>query len=274
MSSATSRRKLVSWNASPSAIACGSASLRAHAGRGAEHRQHLQPDDRRRAPHVPVQRRQVRIAVDVEVAGHRGEEVDEVLDGDLVAAVGVHQGQPHRVVGPAALQLGQHRPRPVGEVAGRVGAGQVDEVVGGAGGGVERVHRRPPVGGEQPGGQVVALAEPGVDGRAVPVGGGQLLLPSGDAVIVIRSAASRRHHHRHATPGCTDEPARTTFSGPAAGSRAGTGRSGRRCGPGRTGCRPPCPARPSRAAWPSPRPRSRRSARPAARLQGASTSSR
>jgi hypothetical protein len=75
-------------------------------GRGAEHRQDLEPDDRRRTPHVPVQRRHVGVAVDVEVAGHRGEEVDQVLDGDVVAAVGVDQCQPDGVVGPAALQLG------------------------------------------------------------------------------------------------------------------------------------------------------------------------
>src|SRR3712207_8420821 len=45
----------------------------------------------------------------------------------------------------------------------RVGAGVVDKVVRGAGGGVERVDRRAPVRGEQPGGQVVALAVLGVD---------------------------------------------------------------------------------------------------------------
>src|SRR3712207_5647919 len=61
----------------------------------------------------------------------------------------------------------------------RVGAGVVDKVVRGAGGGVERVDRRAPVRGEQPGGQVVALAVLGVDRRTVPVVGveeGLLLL--------------------------------------------------------------------------------------------------
>jgi lycopene cyclase domain-containing protein len=71
--------------------------LARHAGGGAQDRQHLQPDDRRRAPHVPVEGGEVGVGVDVEVAGHRGEEVDEVLDGDVVPAVGVHQRQADRV---------------------------------------------------------------------------------------------------------------------------------------------------------------------------------
>ena len=52
-SSATSRRKLVIWNASPSSLA-GPRDVRDTASsRGAaEDRQHLQPDGRRRAPHV------------------------------------------------------------------------------------------------------------------------------------------------------------------------------------------------------------------------------
>ena len=149
-----------------------------------------------------------------------------MLDGDVVAAVGVHEGQPHRVVGPAGVQVGQHGPRPVGEVAGRVGAGQVDEVVGGAGGGVERVHRRAAVGGKQPGGQVVALAVPRGDGGAVrgrrrrswscARGDGGHRAATGP---VMRSAASRPLISTIGTPtpGCTEDPARTTFSGPRRG---------------------------------------------------------
>ncbi len=125
----------------------------------------------------------------------------------------------------------------------------------------------------------------GVDRRAVPVRGVEeclllervlrrrrALLQRGHGVPVIRSAASRPLISTIGTPTpgwTTTRRARRSPDRSGAAWRAGTGRSGRMCAPGRTGCPRPCPARPSPAAWPAPRPRSASvTPGPAARLQG------
>ena len=69
-----------------------------------------------------------------------------MLDREVARREGVDQRQPDRVVGPARRRRSSTAADQA-EVAGRVGAGQVDEIVGRAGGGVEGVHGRTAVGG-------------------------------------------------------------------------------------------------------------------------------
>ena len=153
-----------------------------------------------------------------------------MLDRDVVAAVGVHQRQPDRVVGPAG-RPGRRAPRADhrrGRRPGRRRAGRP---------GRRRCGRRRRGRAPRDGGRRSAAGwRGGSSGRArrrsrrsagtrrraalVPVGHGRH--------PVIRSAASRPLISTIGTPtpGCTDEPARTTFSGPRRGSVDGPERAG------------------------------------------------
>ena len=127
--------------------------------------------------------------------------------------------------------------------------GQVDDVVGQPAQRVDRVHvlalrpgqqhRAPEVGGAVPPGQPRTLA--GSPRRSI---GSRLdRAPAGTPRPAPRPACPRSAPSAR-RPRARCRSRRRTARAPAAPRwRAGTGRSGRRCGPARTGSRPPCPAR-------------------------------
>ena len=97
---------------------------------------------------------------------------------DAVHACGVGQCPDHRLDAVAVAQPGLQPLLQGGEGTaafrgGRVAVEVVDDVVGPAGEAVQGVHGGAPRDGEQPGGEEVGLAVPGVEATALRVGGAQ-----------------------------------------------------------------------------------------------------
>ena len=126
----------------------------------AEHGQQLQPDHLGRAVHVAVQRGPVGIVGDGQVHPHRGQEVVEQFPLDAVRArrctTAVSTGS-SPLASPSTQPREQRSGQPLqpvcafGGVDARVEV--VEDVVGAAGEPVERVHRGPLCGRQQPGRQ-------------------------------------------------------------------------------------------------------------------------
>ena len=235
----------MSWNATPSAAAAGSASG-ARPDR-AEHGQHLQPDHRGRPVHVDAEVVEGLVAGHDEVHGHRVHEVLEVAMGDAVAVDGVGEGRDHGLLGEqrrAALGVAgarERHPHPRADLleaghhlVGTRGARGVHHVVGHAREAVQRVDGGPLGGGEQPRREEVGAPVGGVEGPAAGVGLAQRGRGDPGRVELARRGLRRRHRRRHAasptmrcaaslpdtttvgtpTPGVVPHPASTTFSTP------------------------------------------------------------
>ena len=156
-----------------------------------------------------------------------------MLDRDVVAAVGVDQRQPDRVVGPARVEVGEHAPAtsrarsPAGSAPGR---STRSSAVRAAAYSACTAGRRSA--GQQPGGQVVALAVPGGDRGAVPVGGLELR-PAGRVDRrghrpgdPLGGEPAADQHHRHADPGLHRRPGEHDVLRSAPGQRGRPERAG------------------------------------------------
>ena len=208
----------MSWNATPSAAACGSAV--GPRTDGAQHRQHLQPDHRGRAVHVDAELGERRVVGDVGVHPHRGQEVGEVPGVDRVPAGGVGQRGEHRLTAVGsprsarASSASSASSRAALAAVGRSDAEVVDDLVGVPGEAVEGVHGGPAGRRQQPGGQEVGAAVPGVQRAAGGVGGPQRRV--GDPGGVELSPPGTRHRRLGGVAGAgSARPARRRVGRPA-----------------------------------------------------------
>ena len=266
----------MSWKARPRSRAGPSGGRR---GRRLEDRQHHLADHRRRAVHVHEQVVPGGVAVDRQVHRHRGQEPAEHVGVVAVRPHGVHDRPQHRIVGSPRGEVGEEPVAVVGQRAlrgprpGRRRGRRRCRLRTG------RRRRAPTRGGARGGAGPATTSSrscrPAVDALGTS---------GSEASSVARDRARRcRRRRRHGsasptrsaasmpdtstigmpTPGTVPDPANTR-----PGARrvrrwpGGTGRSGGTCAPARTACPAPCPAPPSRAGRPAPRPRRRTGSRP------------